>query len=219
MSNEIIHRRLVWSGKLRLAHWLLAVSTFILMATGWLIPVAPSIIDVTVDWHYLAAAVFIAALVLRLWLLISDRQSAGITALMPGKGALPAMGQMLRFYITLGKAPLPAWYAHNPLWKPVYLFAILVMLLLAVSGLLMDDYPAVFNLYIPDLHSTLATIFSIFVVLHIVTVFMHDAKGTGSDISAMVNGHRIFVVSKADNQTVESTQRVDLQDFGKKYSD
>jgi hypothetical protein len=47
---------------------------------------------------------------------------------------------------------------------------------------------------------------------------MHDAKGTGSDISAMVNGHRIFVVSKADNQTVESTQRVDLQDFGKKHT-
>jgi len=218
MNNEIIHRRLVWSGKLRMAHWLLAVSTFILMATGWLIPVAPSIVDVTVDWHYLAAVVFIAALVLRLWLLVSDRQSAGIAALMPGKGVLPAMGQMLRFYITLGKAPLPAWYAHNPLWKPVYLFAILVMLLLVVSGLLMDDYPAIFNLYIPDLHSTLAAIFSIFVVLHIVTVFMHDAKGTGSDISAMVNGHRIFVVSKADSQTVGNVQQVDLQDFGKKHT-
>ncbi|MEA1889374.1 MAG: cytochrome b/b6 domain-containing protein [Pseudomonadota bacterium] len=219
MNNEIIHRRLVWAGKLRLAHWLLAVSTFILMATGWLIPVAPSIIAVTVDWHYLAAAVFIAALVLRLWLLISDRQSAGIASLMPGKEVLPAMGQMLRFYITLGKAPLPAWYAHNPLWKPVYLIAILVMLLLTASGLLMDDHPVIFNLYIPDLHSTLATIFSIFVVLHIATVFMHDAKGTGSDISAMVNGHRIFVVSQAGSQPVEKTQRVDLQDFGKKYSD
>ena len=215
MSNDIIHRTLVWSSKLRAAHWLLALSTLVLIATGWLIPVAPSIIDLTSDWHYLAAAAFIAALLLRLWLLLIDKQSAGIAALMPGKQALPAIGQMLRFYITLGKAPLPSWYAHNPLWAPIYLCSILIMLLLAASGLAMDEYPILFSIYLPELHSTLASIFTIFVAAHVITVFMHDAKGTSSDISAMVNGHRIFVVQKADNSDAGSIQQVSLDDFGK----
>ena len=47
------------------------------------------------------------------------------------------------------------------------------------------------------------------------TVFMHDAKGTGSDISAMVNGHRIFVVQKTDKKEAGTVQHVSLDDFGK----
>ena len=215
MSNDIIHRTLVWNRKLRAAHRLLALSTLVLIATGWLIPEAPSLINLTSDWHYLAAAVFIAALLLRLWLLSSDRQTAGIAALMPGKLALPAMGQMLRFYITLGKAPLPTCYAHNPLWAPIYLCSILVMLLLVASGLAMEKYPVLFTVYLPDLHSTLASILTIFVVAHVITVFMHDAKGVSSDISAMVNGHRIFVVQKSGNPDAGSIQQVSLDDFGK----
>ena len=217
MSNDIIHRTLVWSSKLRTAHWLLALSTLVLIATGWLIPVAPSIIDLTSDWHYLAAAVFIAALLLRLWLLLIDKQSAGIAALMPGKQALPAIGQMLRFYITLGKAPLPAWFAHNPLWAPIYLFAILIMLLLAATGMLMNGHPVLFNIYLPDLHTGLAGILSAFAIFHVITVFMHDAKGTGSDISAMVNGHRIFIVQKTDKPEAGTVQHVSLDDFGKQH--
>ena len=209
-----IHRTLVWSGKLRVAHWILTLSTLILLLTGWLIPLAPSITDFTSDWHSLAAVVFIATLLLRLWMLFSDRQSAGIAALMPGKQTLPAMGQMLRFYITLGKAPLPSWYAHNPLWAPIYLFAILIMLLLAASGLAMGEYPLLFNLYLPDLHATLASIFSIFILFHILTVFLHDAKGTSSDISAMVNGYRIFVVQKEDKPSAGGVHKISLDDFG-----
>ncbi len=215
MTKEIIHRTLVWSSKLRFAHWLLALSTLVLIATGWLIPAAPSIIDLTSDWHYLSAAVFIAALLLRLWMLFSDRQSAGLAALIPGKQALPAMGQMLCFYITLGKAPLPAWYAHNPLWAPIYLFAILLMLLLAASGLAMNQYPVAFSLYLPGIHTTLASLFSIFVLFHVLTVFLHDAKGTSSDISAMVNGYRIFIVQKDEKPSAGDIHRVSLDDFGK----
>jgi Ni/Fe-hydrogenase 1 B-type cytochrome subunit len=215
MSKQIIHRTLVWSGKLRATHWILSFSTLVLILTGWLIPIAPSITHLNSDWHNLAAAIFIAVLLFRLWMLFSDRRSAGISALMPGKQALPAMGQMLRFYITLGKAPLPSWYAHNPLWAPVYLFAILIMLLLITSGLAMEKYPLIFNIYLPDLHITLAGILSTFVVIHILTVFMHDAKGTSSDISAMVNGYRIFVIQKEDKQSAGGVHKISLDDFGK----
>ncbi|MCK5360202.1 MAG: cytochrome b/b6 domain-containing protein [Gammaproteobacteria bacterium] len=215
MSKQIIHRTLVWSGKLRAAHWTLSLSSLVLILTGWLIPIAPSITHLSNDWHYLAAAVFITVLLFRLWMLFSDSRSAGITALMPGKQALPAIGQMLRFYITLGKAPLPSWYAHNPLWAPIYLFSILVMLLLAATGLAMDEYPILFSIYLPELHSTLASIFTIFVAAHVITVFIHDAKGTSSDISAMVNGHRIFVVQKAGNPDKDNIQHISLDGFGK----
>ena len=215
MIHDTIHRTLVWSGKLRLAHWALALSTLVLIATGWLIPAAPSIVETASDWHYLAAAVFTAALVLRLWLLISDKKSAGLVALMPGKKSASGMVQMLRFYITLGKAPLPAWFAHNPLWAPIYLFAILTMLLLAATGMLMNGHPVLFNIYLPDLHTGLAGILSAFAIIHVITVFMHDVKGTGSDISAMVNGHRIFIAQKTDKPEAGTVQHVSLDDFGK----
>ena len=217
MSNNTIYRTLVWSGKLRFAHWALTLSTLVLMATGWLIPAAPSIVEITRDWHYLAAAIFTTALVLRLWLLVNDKRSAGIIALMPRKKSVSGMAQMLRFYITLGKAPLPAWFAHNPLWAPIYLFAILIMLLLAATGVLMHEHPALFNIYLPDLHTGLAGILSAFTLLHVISVFMHDAKGTGSDISAMVNGHRIFVVQKTDKKKAGTVQHVSLDDFGKQH--
>ena len=36
MNGGQIQRRLVWSGWIRLAHWLIALSVMVLMATGWL---------------------------------------------------------------------------------------------------------------------------------------------------------------------------------------
>lgn len=39
-------------------------------------------------------------------------------------------------------------------------------------------------------------IISTFMVLHILTVFLHDWKGTGSEVSAMISGYKIFVIRK-----------------------
>ena len=64
--TEQIRRVAVWSGWLRVSHAALALSTLVLLATGWLLASSPTLAGAATDIHYLAASILIAALVLRL---------------------------------------------------------------------------------------------------------------------------------------------------------
>ena len=48
------------------------------------------------------------------------------------------------------------------------------------------------------LHATLATTIFVLSVAHIVTAFVHDWKGKGAFISAIINGHRYFHYENTD---------------------
>ena len=43
MNRTQIQRTLVWSGRIPLAHWPIALSVIALLATGWLVKLAPSV--------------------------------------------------------------------------------------------------------------------------------------------------------------------------------
>jgi hypothetical protein len=68
-----------------------------------------------------------------------------------------------------------------------------------------------------DLHQQTYVIIAWFSLLHIVAVFALDLSGTGSDISDMINGHRIVQVS--DNSSEPDTQTVDLYLWGRSRFD
>ncbi|HHJ36357.1 MAG TPA: cytochrome b/b6 domain-containing protein, partial [Gammaproteobacteria bacterium] len=100
--------------------------------------------------------------------------------------------QMIKFYISFSRYPLPNWYAHNPLWLPLYLLMFLVLAGCVISGLLYDTSGSFFTLPMFELHGALASLIIFSSLLHIITVFLHDLKGKGAFISAMVNGFRYF---------------------------
>ena len=107
---------------------------------------------------------------------------------------------VLRSYLTLGKVPLPRWYSHNPLWGPLYLLLFLVVSLQITSGLLLlNDITMLGNLSMRGLHVFGFQVTLGFSLLHILAVFFHDLKGTGSDVSAMISGQRIFLIEARES--------------------
>jgi len=174
----------------------MAIAVLLLAMTGWLMQVAPSVAIAASDYHYLVAVLLTVGLLLRIWLLFYDKGTGHWSKLIPEVRDRRMFKEMLLFYASFGKRPQPKWYAHNPLWKLVYVFVFIVLLLLILTGAARDDFPVVFGFFLPDIHGFLATTILGFVVLHIAAVVLHDYKGDASDVSSMINGHRIFVADK-----------------------
>lgn len=186
-----IRRVRVWPALLRALHWSLAVSTLIALASGWLMQQTPALYALARPWHLSAAAVLSAALTMRLVLLAQGRAVAHWRALWPQRGQGAAMLAMLRFYVSFTRAPLPAWYAHNPLWGPLYLLGFILMAWLALSGIVLWRAPGATHALLQ--HTAAAPWLLAWVAAHLLAVVLHDWKGSGADVSAMLNGHRIFV--------------------------
>lgn len=218
MINRQVQRTMVWSGWMRLAHWLIALPVIVLIATGWLLDQAPSVAESASRYHDLASVGLILGLLLRLWLLFFGKDSGHWKALMPARTDIPRIGAMLRFYATLGRTPIPKWYAHNPLWAPLYLVVVVILVVQALTGLLMESYPVIGGFYLPFVHDFWATVILVFACLHVIVVVLHDAKGTTSDVSAMINGHKIFVVEDVEGMRAPDVHSVSLDQIGKARS-
>jgi Ni/Fe-hydrogenase 1 B-type cytochrome subunit len=193
LPTDGIKRVAVWSAPLRAAHWLMAAATIALLLTGWLMGVAPDLYEVARDYHFIAGYVLIVALALRLWRLCLGSGADGWRALLPRPGYARAALEMLRFYLSFGRASLPRWYAHNPLWAPVYLAWILLLVAQAALGLAIQADLSD-TLLLEDLHALGAKAIAIIAGAHVVAVILQDWRGEGSDISAMISGYRIFPI-------------------------
>lgn len=219
MKQVKIQRRLIWSKTLRWSHWGMVLSVLILISSGWLISWAPERAESLDDIHYIAAAVLIAVLVIRFLLLFSGRGNDSLKSLLPNHHQLHQGWEVLRAYLTLGKIPLPKWYAHNPLWAPLYLFLFVLLMLQIVGGLLLlNQITLLGDVSIRQLHVLGFQIITVFTLLHILASFFHDAKGTGSDLSAMVNGHRIFIIEPQQPEKQESSAVISLDSLRKSIS-
>jgi len=214
MAVTSIRRVPVWSGRLRLSHWLIAVAVVILLATGWLLGKLPEHDAALLDYHHLAGYVLIAGLLLRVWLLFFGRTTETLADLVPRRQQLGAMRDMLRFYLSFGRARLPAWYAHNPFWQPLYLILLVLLAVQIVTGVFADAPYLLAHRTPGEWHRAGAIVIGSITGLHIAAVFLHDLKGTGSDASAMISGQRIFVVTPLQ-QIDPGVQQVSLQDIGK----
>jgi len=196
MSEKEYRRVPVWSGWLRLSHGAVGLATLVLLLTGWLLAESPSLAESALDVHYLAAGVLVSGLIVRIALMFIGQEHERITALIPASSEFKAIVEILRFYISMGKMPLPRWYAQNPLWKPLYLVSYLVLLVQVASGAMMQNQPLVSGFYLPSLHAFWAQFMLWFSVLHIVAVSLHDGRGKTADISAMLSGIRLFVIDR-----------------------
>ena len=203
---------LVWSGWLRISHACIALSSLVLLATGWLVAESPSLAASSMDIHYIAAGFLTFGLVVRMVLMAAGREHERVVSLFPSSAELSAMAGILRCYIALGRSPLPGWYAQNPLWKPVYLIVYIALIILTISGIAMTDISLVMGFYLPSVHAFWAQLVFWFSVLHIVSVLVHDYKNQTTDISAMVNGYRLFIIDSGRDGTgaADSVQIISL---------
>ena len=193
MHDPVVKRVLVWSGWLRASHASIGFAVAVLLFTGWLIAQSPSLADAAVDIHYLASAVLAFGLVIRLALMFAGKPHERLSALFPASFELAAMAATLRCYISFFRAALPGWYAHNPLWKPLYLLMYLALVVMLVTGTMMPETSIVLGFYVPSVHTFWAQILFWLSMLHVISVIVHDYRKKTADISAMVNGYRVFL--------------------------
>lgn len=196
MAQEVVKRVPVWSGLLRLCHWAMALLLGALFLTAVLARYAPGLSAGARDAHFMAGHVLLLVFALRIYLLFFGERTDRLSALLPGRLELASAFAMFKFYLSFGKAPLPKWFAHSPFWMPVYLAFYLVLLIELLTGFSHQNNIILALETSQTLHALGARILLWFAVLHTLAAFWHDYKGTGSDISAMVNGQRIFVVEQ-----------------------
>lgn len=196
-----IKRLPVWGGWLRLSHWVMTCAILVLMFSGWLQHRAPELASWILDAHYYASALLLAGFMIRVYLLFFGKGSDLLASCSLDRHRLRQALAVLASYMTLCKVPLPKWYAHNPLWGPLYLILFVLIAIQIISGLLlMNHVTLVGDASIRSLHLLGFQMVLGFSLLHILAVFVHDLKGTGSDVSAMISGQRIFVVESQPTQ-------------------
>lgn len=196
--QETIRHVLVWSGWVRLTHWLIAAGVLFQFASAWAIGLGAADYEFWRDWHLICGQLLIIAVVARGILLFILPGSAHWGALLPDRAQLQGAKQMLIFYLSFARAPLPNWFAHNPLWRQVYPLVWLVLLAGAFSGLYYNSANTFLGLSMHGWHGALANIILGFTVVHLVAAFLHDLKGKGAAISGMISGYRYFHVEGQD---------------------
>ncbi len=210
MQAKTVSQVRVWSRWLRLTHWTMTLCVLGLIATGWLMSLVSALTPSYSELHYLLGGLLLPILLLRLYLLFFGTGTDHLSDCEPTKHRLIQAWEVARFYLTLGKAPLPKWYSHNPLWGPIYIGLFFFLALATASGLLLlNGVLFISTLSLLDLHWLSYQIILIFCVLHIPAVFAHDLVSKSGDISAMVNGFKSFEVADS-NKTQGDLQTVSL---------
>ena len=219
MQAKTVTRVFIWSRWLRLSHWTLTLSALGLIATGWLMGIDTQMTQTAGELHYLFSGVLLPALLLRLYLLFFGKGTDHLTDCEPNLHRLKQSWEVLRFYLTLGKAPLPKWYSHNPLWGPLYIALFLILTLSVISGImLLNGQFLLGSISLLDLHHISYLTVLIFTVLHLPAVFAHDLSSKSGDISAMVNGYRTFEVNEREAGKLGNTQSVTVDTLMKGFN-
>ena len=217
MQQENIRYVLVWSGWLRLSHWLIAAGILFQITSAWAIGHDNADYSFWLEWHLITGQIILMALLLRVVLLFFHGSNSW-SAFIPEKSQLQAMVQMIKFYLSLMRFPLPNWYAHNPLWLPLYLIFFFILAACLLTGLLHESPKNIFSFSIHELHSALSNVIIIFSIFHIASVFLHDLKGKGAMISAMINGYRYFHFTSQNNENKNNPREIQQEMQSKKQS-
>ena len=223
---EKIQRVLVWPPILRILHLMMAATVLILVVTGLLLNSGMILNEQLYQhllqvWHLPAGNVLVFVLFVRVVLLLVRRDVAGWRALIPDN--FKAVIGTATFYLSMGRMNLPAYFAHNPLWQPVYLLWILLLLVQAFSGLLLESawMRSVFRTDASSmlaLHEWLLGPLIVMTVAHVITALLHDWKSQTGELSAINNGYKFFTVEDGKSGIyVETPVFISLDRLKKDY--
>jgi Ni/Fe-hydrogenase 1 B-type cytochrome subunit len=216
-----IRRAMVWPGTLRLAHWVIAFTTIALVISGWALRGGLQDNMNLMTGHLLSGWLLTVALLFRLYRLFRGQAVESWRALVPDMATRDARAGMIRFYFSFGRAPLPAYYAHNPLWGPVYLALFVLLAFGAATGtalaiadpvhrLYYEATPWLFGFTLPQWHGSITKVLGTFAVVHIFAVVLHELRGTGGEVSAMINGYKYFEPRKVQLDLAEGVSPIQM---------
>ena len=201
MSGQYARVR-IWPATLRLTHWVAAGAVLVLLMTGWLLHSGLVLSErlhqlLLEELHLPAGHLLGLALLVRCFLLLRDDGVAGFDAMRPKMASWEGVKTGVRFYISFARTPMPRYYAHHPVWAPLYLVWLALLLLQLATGSLLE-FAGLRGLFgwstqpLLEWHLAPFALLAALAALHVVSVFLHDLKGDGSDVSGMINGYRTF---------------------------
>ena len=214
MSNPI-QRIAIYSKAQRITHWLIAAGTTFLLISAWLIQHSDVDILAWTDWHIMLGQALSVVLAFRIYLLFKPG-SGHWRLLIPSREQRHILLQTIKFYASLGRLPCPDWYAYNPLWQPLYLLLIATLIVTTISGYLIGNALFFAGLSMTQLHAIVATLVLYFSLIHPLFAVIHDVKGQGAQISAMLNGYKYFQSKAVDKPLPQADNSVSLQSLLKK---
>ena len=207
MSNDI-KRVAIYSTAQRITHWLIAGATTFLLLSAWLVQHSDVDALAWLDWHIMIGQALSLVLAFRVYLLFTPG-SGHWRLLIPTKEQRHIVRQTIKFYASLGRLPCPDWYAFNPVWQPLYLLIIIIMLITTASGYLIGNYLFLSGVTMPELHAFFASIILYFTLAHVAFSVLHDVKGSGAQISAMLNGYKYFQIKQVEKPIQENAVSLD----------
>ena len=214
----------LWGWPLRTMHWAAALSLLVLVVTGFYIgkpyfmTSGEASSHFLMGWvrflHFLAAGVFVATAIVRLYWMLAGNKFERWRALFPIRRTdWVNLYKQVKFYLMIQPEKAPHYLGHNPLQQFSYTGLYAVALLQVVTGFAMygQSRPGgfwyrLFGWVVPLLggiqvvhfvHHLLTWVFIIFIPIHIYLALRADLLERTGTISSIVSGGR-FVRSDVD---------------------
>lgn len=198
-EHDSIRRLPIFSAAQRITHGLLALGISFELITAWLILHSDLSYPLLVDWHVMIGQVLILPVVFRLYLFFTNG-STHWRLFLPTREQRHVFVDTLRFYASLGRLPCPDWYAYNPVWQILYLIMIALITLTTLSGYLLQSGWTIDGFSNISGHGAIAQWLLYLILAHILFSILHDVKGNGAQISAMLNGNKYFHIKPVKQQ-------------------
>jgi len=215
-------RVFVWSGPLRLFHWVFALSIAVLILTGLYIhnPIAktssefrPSFLMAMIRYfHFVAAYFFISAFILRVYLLFFGNKYERITNFLPiNRENAISLWQTLKFYLYLTDEH-ELRVGHTVLAGVIYTLLFLASLVMILTGLYLL-YPEVgiikklgVMLFGTQqtarfIHYFLHWAFTFFILVHLYIAIWNELRAPEAIISGMFSGTKFLPAEAVEKET------------------
>jgi Ni/Fe-hydrogenase 1 B-type cytochrome subunit len=225
VEPRLYKRVFVWSGPLRLFHWVFAISIAVLILTGLYIhnPITttsselsefrPSFLMAMIRYyHFVAAYFFISAFILRVYLLFFGNKYERITNFLPinRENAL-SFWQTLKFYLYLTDEH-ELRVGHTVLAGVIYTLLFLASLVMILTGLYLL-YPEVgiikklgVMLFGTQqtarfIHYFLHWAFTLFILIHLYIAIWNELRAPEAIISGMFSGTKFLPAEAVEKET------------------
>jgi Ni/Fe-hydrogenase 1 B-type cytochrome subunit len=207
----------LWRWPLRVTHWVSAVTVVVLIVTGFYIG-APYFTTwgeasshFLMGWarflHFTAAALIVAAAILRVYWLFAGNKWARWNALLPIRTKnWKNLWKMLKYYFLVRQESMPHYLGHHPLQQLSYTAIYLVVIVQFVTGFAMYGlsnpggfFHTLFSWVGPMFggiqnarfaHHALTWILITFIPLHIYLAFRADVMEREGEMSSIFSGGR-----------------------------
>ncbi len=207
----------LWRWPLRVTHWVSAITVVVLVVTGFYIG-APYFTTwgeasshFLMGWarflHFTAAALIVAAAILRVYWLFAGNKWARWNALLPIRTKnWKNLWKMLKYYFLVRQESMPHYLGHHPLQQLSYTAIYLVVIVQVVTGFAMYGlsnpgglFHTLFSWVGPMFggiqnarfaHHALTWILITFIPLHIYLAFRADVMDREGEMSSIFSGGR-----------------------------